>query len=148
MATRIREKAAAIAKKKDNRPECVKNAVKKAQRLVGRIFEDEMIFMLKDFDNRKEGLEYILNTFTELRDNARAVFAQLMVQKSTDGIDDLPFPSLIENTNYFSTLSYEWEGLVIDTKRKIREIDGPKKRKRKVRDYEAEDREYEASLKK
>ena len=134
-------------KKKDNRPECVKNAVKRAHRVVDRIFGDEMLFMLKDFSDRKEGLEYLLNEFTELRDNARAVFAQLMVQKSTDGIDDLPFPSLIENTNYFSTIGYEWDGLIKDIKRKIREIDGPKKRKRKVRDYEAEDREYEASLK-
>ena len=61
------------------------------------------------------------------------------------GFDELPFDTLVENTNYYSRYGLRCESILNGAKKDLKALNKPA-RKKKIRDYEAEDREYEMSL--
>lgn len=125
----------------------VEVAIKRADKHIDKLYENVAFYGLKDYSTRVERLKEIINEFEVEMTSARKVFCQLFLTKSMAGFDDLPFDTLIENTNYYSHYGMRCEAIVKGAQKDLKSLNKPdRKKKKKIRDYEAEDREYEMSL--
>lgn len=125
----------------------VEVAIKRADKHVDKLYEDVAFYGLKDYSTREELLHEIINEFEVEMTSARKVFRELFLRKSMAGFDELPFDTLVENTNYYSQYGLKCESIVNGAKKDLKSLNKPaRKKKKKIRDYEVEDREYEMSL--
>lgn len=123
----------------------VEVAIKRADKHADKLYQNVAFYGLKDYSTREEWLQEIINVFEIEMTSARKVFCQLFLTKSMAGFDELPFDTLIENTNYYSQYGFRCGAIVKGAQKDLKTLNKPA-RKKKIRDYEAEDREYEMSL--
>lgn len=125
----------------------VEVAIKRANKHVDKLYQNVAFYGLKDYSTREEWLQEIINVFEVEMLSARKVFCKLFLTKSMAGFDELPFDTLIENTNYYSQYGLRCEAILKGAQKDLKSLNKPaRKKKKKIRDYEAEDREYEMSL--
>lgn len=125
----------------------VEVAIKRADKHIDKLYENVAFYGLKYTNTREEWLTDVIELFKIEMLSARKIFCKLFLTKSTEWSAVLPFDTLIENTNYYSHYGMRCEAIVKGAQKDLKSLNKPdRKKKKKIRDYEAEDREYEMSL--